>query len=206
MIFSAAVQWSTNSGDQMTVRMPVDYPPVIVTVIGFAVIILILLGLSFATRRPIMRTLFSLPVILLILGCAFMVYLHLSDTATAVLSRSKGTLTITEWKHRPNVYPLQGIQRVQVETSDGNSRRMVFLMANGQEVSFGRWHPREGMYQAADAINNFLVNVSPDGSDSLKDLPPEIRAQHEYARKLAEYMRKKSAGQDPGPEPQPPQP
>lgn len=206
MILTAAVQWSVDSTDQMTVRLPIDYRQIIAMAVVFALIYVVIFLLLVAVKRASLRSMVSLPVLLPIAGCGFMVYLLSTDTATAVLSRSKGTLTITQGNRKSDAYPLQSVQRVQVETSDANSRRMVFLLTSGEEVPFGRWHPREGMYQAAQAINNFLNNVSVSDADPLKDMPPQIRAQHEYARKLAEYRRKKNAGQDPGPEPQPPQP
>jgi len=148
---SSAVRWVLDSPQQMTIYRPRDYSDLLFWIGMIAAVVIVFALLAIFVKRG---AFWIIPFVLLI--GFFVVHLGYSDTATAVASKREGTLRITDYRGVTNTYPLQSVQKIAVETQDGDSRRMVFVLSTGEDVPLGMWAPRKGLYQAADAFNSFL--------------------------------------------------
>ena len=154
---SSAVQWILDSPQQMTIYRPRDYSSLFLW-FGMAAAVVIAFALLALLVRGARGAVWIAPVVLLF--GLFFGYLTYSDAATAVASKTDGTLRITNERGVTDTYPLQSVQKAVVETQDGNSRRMVFVLSTGEDVPLGMWAPRDGLNQAADAFNRFLTGPS----------------------------------------------
>lgn len=154
---SSAAQWILDSPQQITIYLPRDYSSIfsLIGLFAAAMLAIVLVALLIKGARNL---LWMVPIVLLF--GFFVTYLRRSDTGTAVASKADGTLRITNNRGVTDTYPLQSVQKMVVETQDGNSRRMIFVLSTGQNVPLGMWATRDGMYQAAEAFNRFLTDNS----------------------------------------------
>lgn len=197
---ASAVQWILDSPQQMTILRPRDYGSFL-----FWVGITVALAVAFALLALFVKggrgPLWIVPFILLV--GFFCAYLSFSDTATAVASKTQGTLQITNNRGITDSYPLQSVQKLVVETQDGNSRRMVFVLSTGVDVPLGRWATREGLYQAADAFNRFLSDSSNTSAQPVSSSPQLQKPdwaksmQQKEEQQKADYERRKQQPSEP---------
>lgn len=107
----------------------------------------------------------KLPLVLLglIFGATAGYLLTVSSKAT--LSKTENTLAIEDhlfWFSNNATYPLSSIRRAIVNTDEGNSHLMSFILNSGQDISIGGgWMPRGGYYAAENAINDYLASSKP---------------------------------------------
>ena len=162
ILSSSAVQWVLNSPNQLTIIRPRNMGLVIGMVAFWCGISILALSLSCFVKSNRFVTAVSahgfeksfLAILFFCVGI-FIGYWAYTDTATAVLSKTEGTLSITH-DGVMDTYPLQSVQQAQIQTQDGGALRMIFVLSYGPIVPMGRWAEREGMYQAVNAINSFL--------------------------------------------------
>lgn len=88
----------------------------------------------------------------------------LTSHTQVVLSSADNTAKIESryflFFHSDRVFPLDQLQRVSVETSEGY-RSLAFVLRSGQTFTLGGFMDRPGYYEAEASINNFLASSSP---------------------------------------------
>jgi hypothetical protein len=166
---SSAVQWILDSPQQMTIYRPRDYGSLYLW-IGMAAFIAIGITLFGLFVKGARGALWSVPIVALI--GFFLVHRTYIDTATAIASKGGGTLSITNGSGVTDTYPLASVQKAVVETQEGNSRRMTFVLSTGEDVHLGEWAPRDGLSQAADAFNQFLADSQAQADDHDRQATP----------------------------------
>lgn len=161
MIFpSTAVQWTLNGQDVLTIQRPINYGMVWLFVALAIVSALIDYLMIFCWKGVAWKdklTLFAVFIIML-----FVIPVAYADHGAAILSRKDSTLTIIDGFDKTAIYPLQGVQNVQIGTDGYKCEQMIFVLAGGN-VSLGGWADREGIYQAASEANLFLSSVQHSG-------------------------------------------
>ncbi|MGD0832414.1 MAG: hypothetical protein ABR907_15880 [Terracidiphilus sp.] len=161
ILLSTAMQWKLDSPTQLTVLQPCNLYVAIPMLVIAALGTLFLAFLAFAMKNS--KPSFALIIFLMpfIAFFYFDAYSTYTENGAAVLSETRNTLTMKH-KGKTDTYPLQSVQQAVVQTGDGGSLRMVFVMNDGQVVPMGdgSWSPRGGAYAAANAVNSFLLSGS----------------------------------------------
>jgi hypothetical protein len=136
----------------------------------------------------------------------FITYECFTSGGTAVLLKDQNTLTMQQ-SGKTETYPLRSVQQAIVQTADGGSLRMVFVMNDGQVVLMGdgSWAPRGGAYAAADAVNSFLHSGSIESTPTTPSAsaPEDLDWQKEMKKKsdlqekdYQERLRKEQAAKE----------
>jgi hypothetical protein len=210
IVSSSAVQLVLDSPNQLTIIRPINMGLVIgasMSGVGGSLFLLIIASFMKSNRFITITegasfTKYILVVFFALCG-VFVGYWAYTDAATAVLSKTQGTLSITH-DGVTDTYPLQSVQQAQIQSADGGTLRMIFVLSDGQIVPMGRWAEREGMYQAANAVNSFLSgtmgSTSTTPSTSVPQVPDwEKEMQRKYDLQVKEYqerLRKETAGKE----------
>jgi uncharacterized protein (UPF0333 family) len=80
---------------------------------------------------------------------------------TITLSSASQTFTLDErsfYYRHTHTYPLNSLEEAVVKAGRNQNKELTLLLSSGEEVSVGNGYSgREGMFQAAHAINAFLA-------------------------------------------------
>jgi len=153
--FPGAVQVIQNSPDSLQVHFSLDYTGAILLSVGLLfVIFMTVLSYNRRTHFFWIGVLLSLAMLYAALDtCAY--------RGTITLSSTSQTFTLEErsfyYKHTHS-YPLSSIEQAVIKAGRYQNKELALLTSSGQEISVGNgYSTRDGMFQAANAINAFLA-------------------------------------------------
>lgn len=150
-----AVQVLQNSPGNLQVHFPLDYIGAAFLSVG-TLFVIFMTVVSYSRKAHF----FWIGILLSLVGLFFALD-ACTYRGTITLSSASQTFTLQEhsfYYRRVHSYPLSSIEQAVVKAGRSQNKEMVLLTSSGQEISVGNgYSARDGMFQAANAINAFLA-------------------------------------------------
>jgi hypothetical protein len=144
-----------NSPGSLQVHFPLDYLGA--TLLSLGTLFVIFMTVVSYNRKGK----FSWICILLSLIGLFFTLDTFAYRGTITLSSASQTFTLEErsfYYKRTHSYPLSSLEQAVVKAGRDQNKEMALLTSSGLEISVGNgYSARDGMFQAANAINAFLA-------------------------------------------------
>lgn len=188
MLPSSAIQVLESTPTRLHIYCPPNFGLAVVWMVGSFVCALLYLWLGHQQGKKL-GFWWLMPV-----GAACVGIFLISTFGNVVLSTANNSFMMSERYlfiiRSEHALPLKDLQEAVVETNEGGTHLLNFVFRSGPEVPLGLgFMNRDGYYQAANAVNNFIAMAASNGAGgaSVNDGKPEA------IRKMEEEMEKDDA-------------
>jgi hypothetical protein len=156
--WSSAIQILHAGNGDLILHFPPEYLVAIpLAVIGFPLAIVFAILIKQTGFKPV-SILFLAGFIPFVL-CIYTV----TQTSTLMFSRADHNLVVEDhafFRTTKTVYPLAAVDHAEVAQDDGRSHMLYIALTSGDRIPTGSgWTSRKGHFQAANAANQFLLQI-----------------------------------------------